>query len=41
MRFSGGLITDLLLLLCFVGLVFVAYEIVDLFNSVLTLGEWN
>jgi hypothetical protein len=39
MKFTGGVVTDLLLLLCLAGLVFVAYEIVELFNSVLTLGE--
>lgn len=41
MRFSGGVVTDLLLLLCMAVLVFFAYEVVELFNSVLTLGEWN
>jgi hypothetical protein len=41
MKFTGGAVTDLLLLLSVVALMFVAYEIGELYNSILTIEEWN
>lgn len=41
MRFAGGNAKTLGLLLCWLLLVFVAYEIGEMFHSILTPGEWD
>ena len=41
MRFTGDNVTNLLLLVAVTGVVFFAYEMVQLFNSILVIGEWG
>jgi len=39
MKYTGAIVTDLLLLACVVGILFVGYEIYGLYTSILTIGE--
>ena len=41
MRVTGDNITNLLLLVAVIGVAFFAYEVVELFRSILVLGEWG
>lgn len=41
MRYTWDNITNLLLLVAAAGIVFVGYEMVQLFNSIIVIGEWG
>jgi len=41
MKYTGAIITDLLLLVLLVGVLFVGYEIWGFYQNILTIGEWN
>jgi hypothetical protein len=41
MRFTGIMAENLFLILALIGLIFVAYEIYELFSNINTLGYWG